>query len=90
MKLLSSPRSCDDNDFVVAGGPLVSEWPQLKKKGRVARREAAKAAAAVQKAEAEREGCGREGRGGEGCGGVEEEQGAEWQGPKGPGRNRRR
>ena len=54
MKLLSSPRSCDDNDFVVAGGPLVSEWSQLKKKGRVARREAAKAAAAVQKAEAEK------------------------------------
>ena len=52
MKLLSSPRSCDDNDFVVAGGPLVSEWSQLKKKGRVARREAAKAAA--QKAEAEK------------------------------------
>ena len=54
MKLLSSPRSCDDNDFVVAGGPLVSEWSQLKKKGRVARREAAKAAAAAQKAEAEK------------------------------------
>jgi hypothetical protein len=52
MKLLASPRSCDDNGFVVAGGPLVSEWSQLKKKGRVARREAAKAAA--QKAEAEK------------------------------------
>ena len=40
MKLLASPRSGDDNDFLVAGGPLVSEWSRLKKKGaaRAARR----------------------------------------------------
>ena len=71
MELLASPRSRDDNGFVVAGGPLVSEWLH-----RVVSAEEEGARCAPRGGEgcgAEgrgREGCGREGYGGEGCGGA--------------------
>ena len=56
MKLLTSPALERDDDFVLAGGPLVHEWSVVKKQGRSSRRaEAAKAAAEKERDAAEKE-----------------------------------
>ena len=56
MKLLTSPALERDDDFVLAGGPLVKEWSVTKKQGRSSRRaEAAKAAAEKERAAADKE-----------------------------------